>query len=103
MHTAGPMSRFSEDLGPMLKVLSGSSIQRLNLDEPVSEPTYNICKSSDFCLFFKVDMKKIRFYYMSEMKSPVVGRVDKHQRLALKKVCNECITIIVYFKLFFFR
>lgn len=84
--SCGPMCRYAADLKPMLKVLAGDNINRLKLDE-------------------KVDLKKIKVYYMEEIDNPLLSPVDADIVNAMKRVIkyfegNSNPVKKVYFKQF---
>ncbi|XP_050325130.1 fatty-acid amide hydrolase 2-B [Bactrocera neohumeralis] len=78
----GPMSRFAEDLKPMLRIIAGEKAKELRLDEPV-------------------DLQKVRFFYQESdgggrLVSPVdpdlltgMQRAVQHLRQKLKPVSVE--------------
>uniref|UniRef100_A0A6I9V9W4 fatty-acid amide hydrolase 2-B n=1 Tax=Bactrocera dorsalis TaxID=27457 RepID=A0A6I9V9W4_BACDO len=78
----GPMSRFAEDLKPMLRIIAGEKAKELRLDEPV-------------------DLQKVRFFYQESdgggrLVSPVdadllagMQRTVQHLRQKLKPVSVE--------------
>lgn len=67
----GPMSRFSCDLKPMLKIMAGDNAEKLNLDEPVNLST-------------------IKFFYQeSDGGAYFVSPVDYDLRVAMDKVIRH--------------
>lgn len=63
----GPMTRHAVDLKPLLKILSGDSSSKLNLDEPV-------------------DVTKLKVYYQFSNHAPLLDPVDPDIVAAMKKV-----------------
>jgi hypothetical protein len=80
------MCRYACDLHPMLKVLAGSeNIDKLlNIDVPVRFNRENI--SVFFVFLFKVDLSKLRYFYIDEMDAYFVNKVDREQRVAHRRV-----------------
>ncbi|XP_034654757.1 fatty-acid amide hydrolase 2-A [Drosophila subobscura] len=67
----GPMSRFAEDLRPMLKIMSGEKAEQLNLDK-------------------KVDLSKMKFFYQeSDGGGRLVSSVDADLRQAMQRVVQH--------------
>ncbi|XP_068147931.1 fatty-acid amide hydrolase 2-A [Drosophila tropicalis] len=67
----GPMSRFAEDLRPMLKIMAGEKASSLHLDEPV-------------------DLNKLKFFYQeSDGGAKLVSSVDPDLSEALQKVVKH--------------
>ncbi|XP_011304576.1 fatty-acid amide hydrolase 2 [Fopius arisanus] len=63
----GPMCRFATDMKPILKILAGKNIDKLNLDA-------------------KVDLSKLKFYYMEDDGGQfLVSQVSKDIRSAMAK------------------
>lgn len=71
MVTAGPLTRFSEDLIPFLKVLAKDQLSFVSLDE-------------------KVDLKNLNFYYMEQSNDPRSSKVNSELTHALRKVVHHC-------------
>lgn len=69
-NTIGPMSRYSRDLLPTLKILTKNCKTDLKLDEPV-------------------DLKKLKYYYMEEASSSYVTPVDNEIKKAIKKIAQH--------------
>jgi len=69
----GPMTRYACDMAPMLKVLAGTKVSKLRLDEPV-------------------DMKKLKVFYVEELGDPLAAscNADMLERLreAVKHLAN---------------
>ncbi|EDW90795.1 fatty-acid amide hydrolase 2-A [Drosophila yakuba] len=67
----GPMSRFAEDLRPMLKIMAGEKAALLNLDE-------------------NVDLTKMKFFYQeSDGGGRLVSAVDPDLREAMNRVAQH--------------
>nr|XP_056715556.1 fatty-acid amide hydrolase 2 [Euleptes europaea] len=67
----GPMCRYTEDLEPMLRIMAGSGVAKLKLDE-------------------KVSLQKLKFYFMEhDGGSLFVSPVDKEMLQALRKVVEN--------------
>lgn len=65
---SGPLCRFATDLLPMMKILSGNKASELNLDE-------------------KVDLRKIKIYYMEDDGgNPLLTPVSNELKMVQKKV-----------------
>jgi fatty acid amide hydrolase 2 len=67
MCVAGPMCRFADDLIPMLTVLAGPNAKMMTLDK-------------------KVDFSKLRIFYMDEICSSTLPRVDRELKGAVRNV-----------------
>lgn len=63
----GPMTRHAVDLKPILKVISGENVSKLNLDTPV-------------------DISKLKFFYQINNNAALTDPVDLDIETALKKV-----------------
>lgn len=68
-NTTGPMSRYSADLLPTLKIITKNSKTDLKLDEPVN-------------------LSNLKFYYMEEAPNACVSPVDPEIRNSIKKIAN---------------
>ncbi|EDW10603.1 fatty-acid amide hydrolase 2-B [Drosophila mojavensis] len=67
----GPMSRFAEDLRPMLQIMAGERADLLRLDKPV-------------------ELDKIKFFYQeSDGGGRMVSAVDKDLLLAMRRVADH--------------
>lgn len=67
----GPMSRFAEDLRPMLKIMAGEKAPLLKLEQPVQ-------------------LNKLKFYYQeSDGGGRMVSAVDADQQLAMRRVVQH--------------
>lgn len=62
----GPMTRYACDLMPMLKVLAGTNVNKLNLDEPV-------------------DLSKIKLFYLEELGDPWAKSCNSDILKAMRK------------------
>ena len=82
----GPMCRYACDLHPMLKSLAGSeNIDKLtHIDVPVRLNNKNHYMHCVYLL--KVDLSKLRYFYIDEMDAYFVNKVDRDQRLAHRRV-----------------
>ena len=69
------MCRYAVDLRPMLRVLAGKE----NLERLLEVDT-------------KVDLKRLRYFYVDEMDAYFVSKVDRDQRHAHRRVSS---TIVV--------
>ncbi|XP_023216871.1 fatty-acid amide hydrolase 2-A-like [Centruroides sculpturatus] len=65
--STGPMCRYATDLLPMLKVLADKNVSKLRLDR-------------------KIDLSKIKIYYMDEAGHPFCTRVTSEMKQAQMKV-----------------
>ncbi|XP_055375777.1 fatty-acid amide hydrolase 2 [Condylostylus longicornis] len=71
MVTAGPMTRFSSDLRPLLKVLVGPTNSiKLKLDEPV-------------------DVKQLKYYYIPQNNMLQCNPISKEAQKVMFKVCEH--------------
>lgn len=65
----GPMCRFARDLKPMLKVMAGENVKKLKLDS-------------------KVDLSKIRVFYMEGDDNPLRSPVQQDIKDAMQQVVD---------------
>lgn len=67
----GPMSRFADDLLPMLRIMAGAEAAKLRLDEPV-------------------DIRKVRvFYQTSDGGAPLISPVDADISNAMERIIEH--------------
>lgn len=75
MVVAGPMTKYSEDLIPFLKVLLGENSNRLKLDE-------------------NVNLEKIRVFYVTDPKDPYVSPIREEMNKAMLKIIRHFTQIL---------
>jgi len=83
------MCRYACDLQPMLKVLAGHQHihKLLNIHDSVIEIKDHLIKKFSFIfLLFKVDLSKLRYFYVDEMDANFVNKVDREQKQAHRRV-----------------
>ena len=66
----GPMARYACDLAPMLKLLAGAKVDKLQLDE-------------------KVDMKKLRVFYLEQLGDPLAASCNEDILEGLQKAAHH--------------
>jgi fatty acid amide hydrolase 2 len=70
MVVAGPMTKYSEDIIPMFKVLLGENVSKLKLDE-------------------NVNLKDIKVYYVTDPKDPLVSPMREEMNKTMLKVVRH--------------
>nr|CAH7720420.1 unnamed protein product [Callosobruchus chinensis] len=69
MVVVGVLSRFSEEITPILKVLVGENVEKLQLDKPVN-------------------IKSLKFYYITDPKDPFVSPSREEMKITLTGAVN---------------
>lgn len=69
MVVAGPMTRYAEDIIPLLKVLSGENAEKLNLNK-------------------KADIKDLKIYYVEDPQDPFISKTRPEMTKVFKNVIN---------------
>lgn len=73
MIVPGPMSKHAEDLIPVLKVLVGTNIGKLQLDEDVN-------------------MSKVKMYFITECGDPLTRPVNHEMKTVFKRYVKQILT-----------
>jgi len=68
----GPLTRYASDLLPMLRIMAGSRVDKLRLDEPV-------------------DLSKLKVYYIEELGDPLAARCNSDILMGLKEAVGHLV------------